>query len=73
MYVFIYILFLFQTSLDLNEAHKRNDPTANEIADKMFECCDKNHDDLITKEEFVSTFMGDQILFSVFCLKTTPE
>jgi Ca2+-binding EF-hand superfamily protein len=47
-----------------------DDLTAEEIADKMIECCDKNHDNLLTKDEFVTTFMEDPVLFGIFCRTT---
>ena len=57
----------FQTALGLNGRQSSNDPTPEQIADKMFESCDKNKDNVLTKEEFVNTFMEDPVLFAIFC------
>lgn len=54
----------------MNEKKSPGDPTPDEIAEKMFECCDKNKDDKLTKEEFITTFMEDPVLFAIFCRNT---
>lgn len=61
---------IYQTALNLNGNSASDDLSAEEIADKMFECCDKNHDNVLTKDEFVNTFMEDPVLFGIFCRTT---
>lgn len=58
---------IFQTALELNGKKTAFGRTAEEIADKVFKRCDDNRDNELTKEEFITNFMEDPVLFAIFC------
>ncbi|CAC5424449.1 unnamed protein product [Mytilus coruscus] len=64
---------IYKTVLDLRKKRSKYDPTPGQIAEKMFEICDKNVDDKLTKVEFITTFMEDPVLFAIFCGNMTEE
>ncbi|XP_052101743.1 neuronal calcium sensor 2-like [Mytilus californianus] len=64
---------IYKTVKDLRKKRSKYDPTPGQIADKMFEICDKNVDDKLTKVEFITTFMEDPVLFAIFCGNMTED
>lgn len=72
LFLILYTLYL-QTVLALRKKRSKYDTTPEQIAEKMFEICDKNDDDKLTKVEFITTFMEDPVLYAIFCGTMTEE
>ncbi|OPL20288.1 neurocalcin-delta A-like [Mytilus galloprovincialis] len=64
---------IYKTVLALRKKRSKYDTTPEQIAEKMFEICDKNVDDKLTKVEFITTFMEDPVLYAIFCGTMTEE